>query len=397
MLLFGCHFPSKSSLTVNDLQQSLRQYAAIVESNPPNSSKAQQARLEAAQIYYYQLENPVKAQSIFQKIIDLQPTSSQAGIALLSMAEHDFQARNYAQAQMRYLQFTLDFVNHSKIALAKKRIADCLFHQHLFGQALKKYQDYQRRFAKSKDDAQLLLRLAEIYQKTDQADLARQTYVQILTDFPETKSAIEPMLVALGGMVENDPEPIPDAPIQKTNTDSLRRQVSEAGVGPLSRPDASEKLALWQTSPIFKHNAKILLEQSGMLEVGEVRQSLMSDGVLLDDVVMNLGQQFYMMGDYFKAGACLEQTVALGIRKPEVYMQLGVCYKKAKAWDLARRTFGQLAEIDPTSIQSLIDDATRKLNSEPDYARKSLQNLLGISKSTDLKIQQILPNLIPNK
>lgn len=395
--MFGCHFSSKSSLTINDLQQSLRKYAAIVESNPPNSSKAQQARLEAAQIYYYQLENPVKAQSIFQKIIDLQPTSPQAGIALLSMAEHDFQARNYAQAQMRYLQFTLDFVNHSKIALAKKRIADCLFHQHLFDQALKRYQDYQRRFAKAQDDAQLLLRLAEIYQRTDQADLARQTYVQILTDFPETKSAVEPMLVALGGIVENDPEPISDAPIQKTNTDSLRRQVSEAGVGPLSRPDASEKLAIWQTSPIFKHNAKILLEQSGMLEVGEVRQSLMSDGVLLDDVVMNLGQQFYMMGDYLKAGACLEQTVALGIRKPEVYMQLGVCYKKAKAWDLARRTFDQLAEIDPTSIQSLIVDATRKLNSEPDYARKSLQILLGISKSTDLKIQQILPDLIPNK
>ena len=82
------------------------------------------------------------------------------------------------------------------------------------------------------------------------------------------------MLVALGGIVENDPEPISDAPIQKTNTDSLRRQVSEAGVGPLSRPDASEKLAIWQTSPIFNHNAKILLEQSGMLEVGEVRQSL---------------------------------------------------------------------------------------------------------------------------
>jgi len=127
---------------------------------------------------------------------------------------------------------------------------------------------------------------------------------------------------------------------------------------------------------------------------GEVRDSLIGNGVLLDDVVMNLGQRFFMIGDHLKAGACLEKTVALGIQKSDVYLQLGVCYKKAEAWDLARQTFAELAKVDPAAIRSLIDDAASKLDSQPAYARKSLQVLVGISRSIDLAIQQIQPDLI---
>ena len=40
------------------------------------------------------------------------------------------------------------------------------------------------------------------------------------------------------------------------------------------------------------------------------------------------------------------------------------------------------------------DDAARILDAQPAYARKSLQVLVGISRSTDLVIQQIQPDLI---
>ena len=381
-----------------DLRESLRQYSVIAASNPPTSSEAQQARLNAALLYYHEFKEVEKALQIFQKIIDLRPISSQAGIALLELAEHHFQAQNYTHSRTQYLQFSLDFANHSQIARAKKRIADCLFYQNLFDQALDAYRDYQRRFARTAEEAEILLRLAEIYQNTDQTILARQTYLQILRDFPEHRLEIEPILASLGGITkEGKQKVILDAPLQMTDADSLRRQTSEAGVGPLSRPNAQIEINSWQNSTVFKHNARTLLEESGMLEVGEVRDSLIGNGVLLDDVVMNLGQRFFMIGDYLKAGACLEKTVALGIQKSDVYLQLGVCYKKAKAWNLARQTFAELAKVDPAAIRSLIDDAASKLDSQPAYARKSLQVLVGISRSIDLAIQQIQPDLIPLK
>ena len=378
-----------------DLRESLRQYSVIAASNPPTSSEAQQARLNAALLYYHEFKEVEKALQIFQKIIDLRPISSQAGIALLELAEHHFQIQNYTQSRTQYLQFSLDFANHSQIARAKKRIADCLFHQNLFDQALDAYRDYQRRFARTAEDAEILLRLAEIYQNTDQTNLAQQAYLQILRDFPERRLEIEPILASLGGITkEGKQKVILDAPLQMTDADSLRRQTSEAGVGPLSRPNAQIEINSWQNSTVFKHNARTLLEESGMLEVGEVRDSLIGNGVLLDDVVMNLGQRFFMIGDHLKAGACLEKTVALGIQKSDVYLQLGVCYKKAKAWNLARQTFAKLAKVDPAAIRSLINDAASKLDSQPVYARKSLEVLVGISRSIDLAIQQIQPDLI---
>ena len=397
LALVSCHLANPIPPAENDLRESLRQYSVIAASNPLTSSEAQQARLNAALLYYHEFKEIEKALQIFQKIIDLRPTSSQAGIALLELAEHHFQAQNYTQSRTRYLQFALDFANDSQIARAKKRIADCLFHQNLFDQALDAYQDYQHRFTKTEKEVEVLLRVAEIYQNTDQTSLARRTYLQVLRDFPERRLEIEPILVALGGITaKGNQKVMSDAPLQMTDADSgsLRRQTSEAGVGPLSRPNAQIEINSWKSSTVFKHNARTLLEESGMLEVGEVRDSLIGNGVLLDDVVMNLGQRFFMIGDHLKAGACLEKTVALGIQKSDVYLQLGVCYKKAKAWDLAGQTFAKLAKVDPAAIQSLIDDAASKLDSQPAYARKSLQVLVGISRSTDLVIQQIQPDLI---
>ena len=393
--MISCRLLNPTPPAETDLRESLRRYSVIAASNPPTSSEAQQARLNAALLYYHEFKEVEKALQIFQKIIDLRPISSQAGIALLELAEHHFQAQNYTHSRTQYLQFSLDFANHSQIARAKKRIADCLFYQNLFDQALDAYRDYQRRFARTAEEAEILLRLAEIYQNTDQTILARQTYLQILRDFPERRLEIEPILASLGGITkEGKQKVILDAPLQMTDADSLRRQTSEAGVGPLSRPNAQIEINSWQNSTVFKHNARTLLEESGMLEVGEVRDSLIGNGVLLDDVVMNLGQRFFMIGDYLKAGACLEKTVALGIQKSDVYLQLGVCYKKAEAWDLARQTFAELAKVDPAAIRSLIDDAASKLDSQPAYARKSLQVLVGISRSIDLAIQQIQPDLI---
>ena len=251
-----------------DLRESLRQYSVIAASNPPTSSEAQQARLNAALLYYHEFKEVEKALQIFQKIIDLRPTSSQAGIALLELAEHHFQVQNYTQSRIQYLQFSLDFANHSQIARAKKRIADCLFYQNLFDQALDAYRDYQRRFARTAEEAEILLRLAEIYQNTDQTNLARQAYLQILRDFPERRLEIEPILASLGGITkEGKQKVILDAPLQMTDADSLIRQTSEAGVGPLSRPNVQIEINSWQNSTVFKHNARTLLEERNVESV----------------------------------------------------------------------------------------------------------------------------------
>jgi len=195
----------------------------------------------------------------------------------------------------------------------------------------------------------------------------------------------------LGGVTVRD-SGVKDQRTQlKVNSTDLVRQTSEAGIGPITRPNAQSVFAGWTRSATFGYNAKVLLQQSGMLDVAEVRTSMAGRGELLDDVVFNVGLQFYMMQDYHRAGACLEKTVELGIRGADLRLKLGVCYRKAGKWKKAAEAFRALAKVAPKDIDQLIDSSAREYRQgNREYGRKSLECLIGISDEFDGKINKIL-------
>ena len=98
-----------------------------------------------------------------------------------------------------------------------------------------------------------------------------------------------------------------------------------------------------------------------------------------------------MVQDYYRAGACFEKTVELGIRESELYLKLGVCYRKVEEWGKATEAFRELAKVAPEDIGRLIDSSLREYRQgNREYGRKSLECLFGISEQFDGRINELL-------
>ena len=150
--------------------------------------------------------------------------------------------------------------------------------------------------------------------------------------------------------------------VSKTETSALESLSHNEDEMPAQIRKAEPKISLnpraefesWDTSPTFGYNPLRLLTASGLLEGPDVRASMAGDGALLNDVIYNLGLVYYMSEDYKRAGACLEKAVDLGVRDadlPNLYLNLGICYKEIAEWDKAKEMFRQLASVDLKAIE----------------------------------------------
>ncbi|HHZ90172.1 TPA: tetratricopeptide repeat protein [Candidatus Poribacteria bacterium] len=394
LLLSGCLFHFSNSIPL-DPRQRISYYADIYKLNP-ESDQARQAQLEIGKIYYNQLGNPARGLEIFEKLISSNPTALESGEALWYISSHNFQENEYELACQKFLQFMLDFSGDERSQIARLRIADCFFELGNLDSAIKYYVDYRNRYPDDLPNLPyVLLRIGTVYaNQPNSAIEARKAFSHIIEKFPNAMPQVEiarKRLLDLGGVTVRD-SGVKDQRTQlKVNSTDLVRQTSEAGIGPITRPNAQSVFAGWTRSATFGYNAKVLLQQSGMLDVAEVRTSMAGRGELLDDVVFNVGLQFYMMQDYHRAGACLEKTVELGIRGADLCLKLGVCYRKAGKWTKAAEAFRALAKVAPKDIDQLIDSSAREYRQgNREYGRKSLECLIGISDEFDGKINKIL-------
>jgi len=394
-LFFGCLFNSSYSIS-NDPRKRISHYTSVYKLNP-ESGQARQAQLEIGKIYYNQFDNPERGLEIFEKLVLSNPMALESGEALWYISRHHFRENEYGLACRNFLQFMLDFSDDERSQVARLRIADCFFELGDLDSAVKYYVDYRNRHP---DDLQnlpyVLLRIGTVYaSQPDSVIQARKVFSRVVEEFPNATPHVEvarKKLLDLGGVADIGSSDMKDLRTQsKVSSVDLIRQNSETGIGPLTRPDAQSAFASWTKSAIFGYNAKVLLQQSGLLDVAEVKSSMAGKGELLDDVVFNIGLQFYMTQDYHRAGTCLEKTVELGIREAELYLKLGVCYRKVGKWGRATAAFRELAKVAPEDVGILIDSSAgeyRQGNRE--YGRKSLECLIGVSDQFDGKINRLL-------
>ena len=391
---FGC-LSDSAYLISNDPQKRIFHYANIYKLNP-ESDQARQAQLEIGKIYYDQLANPARGLEVFGKLIAANPVAPEAGEALWYISTHHFQEKEYDLACQKFLQFALDFSNDARSQVARLRVADCFFELRDLDSSAKYYRDYRKRYP---DDLHnlpyVMLRIGMVYANQPGSFVqARKVFSQILKEFPNAMPHValaREKLLDLGGITVGLSNVRELRAQSKVSPVDLIRQNSETGIGPLTRLDAQSTFDSWTKSETFGYNAKVLLQQSGMLDVAEVRNSMNGRGELLDDVVFNVGLRFYMVQDYYQAGACFEKTVELGIRESELYLKLGVCYRKVEEWGKATEAFRELAKVAPEDIGRLIDSSLREYRQgNREYGRKSLECLIGISEQFDGRINELL-------
>lgn len=385
-------------LPKSDPQSAIAHYLQIMRANP-GSEQARTAHLKIGMIYDGKHGEGEKAIKIFKKIVQSYPTSSQAGDALWMLANHDYENGDYETARKRYFQFILDFSQDLRTQTARLQLADCYFHLGSNAVALKTYSDYEARYPADSRIPAVFLKVGRIYEALNSSENAVVTYRRVIAEFPnatEECTLAQQRLGTLSGVVVTGTETsavsaLESLPHNEGETPTQIRQVK-----PKTSLNPRAELVSWVTSPTFGYNPRRLLTASGLLEGPDVRASMAGDGALLNDVIYNLGLMYYMSEDYKRAGACLEKAVVLGVRDadlPDIYLNLGICYKKMAAWDKTKEMFRQLASVDMNATERLIaaGESELRIGNYLDGA-KLLESLLGISDRYDSRISQALRN-----
>ena len=386
-------------LPKRDPQSAIVHYLQIMRANP-GSEQARTAHLKIGMIYDRRAGEGEKAIKIFEKIVQSYPTSSQAGDALWMLANHDYENGNYDTAQKRLLQFILDFSQDLRTQKARLQLADCYIHLGANAVALKTYADYEARYPADSRIPDVLLKVGTIHESLKSSENALITYLRVIDEFPnatEERELAQQRLRALSGFVFFGTETSPVSALESLphNEDETPTQIRQ--VEPKASLNPGAEIDSWVASPTFGFNPRCLLTASGLLEGPDVRANMAGDGALLNDVIYNLGLMYYMSEDYKRAGACLEKAVDLEVRdtdRPNLYLNLGICYKEIAAWDKTKEMFRQLASVDMNAIERLIaaGESELQIGNCLDGA-KFLESLLGISDQHDSRISHTLRNI----
>ena len=401
--MMSCSVPSPmlrtdKQLAKKDPQSAIDHYLQIMRANP-DSEQARIAHLEIGMIYDGQSGEDEKAIKIFEKIVQSYPTSSQAGDALWILANRNYEDENYETARARFLQFILDFSQDKRTKPARLHLADCYVQLGTKAAALKSYADYEARYPADSRIPEVLLKIGKIYESIKSSENAAATYRRVIADFPNAtkeRALAQQRLGVLSGFEVSETETSATSALASLshNEDEIPAKIRKAA--PKKPFNPRSEFESWDTSPTFGYNPRRLLTASGLLEGPDVRASMAGDGALLNDVIYNLGLVYYMSEDYKRAGACLEKAVDLGVRDvdlPNLYLNLGICYKEIAEWDKAKQMFRQLSSVSMKAIERLIAAAERELHLENNLeAAKLLEGLLGISDRFDSQISQTLRN-----
>lgn len=379
-------------------QRAIARYLEIMRANP-GSEQARNAHFKIGRIYDGQPGEDDKAIKIFEKIVQSYPTSSQAGDALWILANRSQENGNYEVARRRYLQFILDFSQDPRTPAARLHLADCYVQLGANTAALKTLANYETRYPTDSRIPEVLLKVGTIHESLNSSENAAETYRRVIAEFPnaaEECALARQRLGALSGFEISSAETSAKLareplPIEEDETPT---QIRNAAPRPSLNRRAEFKS--WVASPTFGYNPRRLLMASGLLEGPDVKASMAGDGALLNDVVYNLGLMHYMSEDYKRAGACLEKALDLGVRDidlPNLYLNLGICYKEVSAWDKTRGMFRKLASVDMNAIERLIAAGESEiLVGNYNDGAKLLESLLGISDQFDSHISNTLRN-----
>ena len=381
-----------------DPQSAIVHNLRIMRANP-GSEQAKTAHLKIGMIYLGQTGEDEKAIKIFEKIVQSYPTSPQAGDALWILANRNYENGNYETARKRYLQFILDFSQDQRTQTARLHLADCYVHLGAIPDALKTFTDYEARYPADARIPEVLLKVGKIYESINSSQNAAVTYRRVIAEFPnaiEECALAQQRLGTLGGFAVSRTETSGESAPESILHDESETPIYVGRVERKRSLNPREEVESWVASPTFGYNPRRLLTASGLLDGPDVRASMAADGDLLNDVIYNLGLMYYMSEDYKRAGACLEKAVDLGVRDidlPNLYLNLGICYKEMAAWDKTKKMFRQLALVDMNAIERLIaaGESELRLGNHLDGA-KLLESLLGISDRFDSHIAKTLRN-----
>lgn len=384
-LAWGCTTTRPSLLLRSEIESEEKEtlaaerYVAVLENPTTDPETRFQAQKELARLYLERLNRPEEGFALSEQALSERPHHPDAAEVAWRMGKVAFDLGEFERARQAFLRVVLDLSG-------------------------------------SRFDADARWGLATTYERLNEPENAHDAYVAFLTRYPDDprRPEAERRLETLRGRTPLVTSPLPTGPpvvrasegfswvpVPRDNDEARRLDDAppRRTIGPPTRPNARAELASWKTSPIFGYNPRDLLLGEGESIFGgeEVEASLRGDGALLDDALLQLGTLYFQLGDYRRAGTCLEKVLQLGIEESDAALNLAVCYLKENALKEAREAVRRAFQLEPTSLSRMIIYAdSLKEQGHISGAKIALTILLGLDPVHDEALQMRLRALSEN-
>jgi tetratricopeptide (TPR) repeat protein len=392
-------------------EDAIKLYQQIISANP-NSDDARKAKLEIGDIYFKKMNKTDEGLKLYQELAGEYPGTEEGSEALWNVAGYYYKQGDYDKAIEIFKEIVEKFKQTKRAGNAQYMIAKCyeLKAQKLeesganaeeiettYSKAAEEYGKLVTLFPDHSQVPQALRNRGNILERLNRADEAIEAYKQLVQKYsesPETKAVINEVTEKLKQMgIEVDVA-------KRTKLDSerslrqamaerrrkLRQQKILRDVPPDQRdiilgkkkpgPGGSttgSQSAIFHSS--FGVNPDDLMNQIGF--------SMDNQGTLYDAMYM-FANMYYSEGKYKEAGALYERAISLGLKDPQAFVRLAMCYKHEGMEDKAQEMFTKAARKDPKVIDAMITTGQRRYeNEEYDKAMEIFEFLLGLVPSKD--------------
>jgi Flp pilus assembly protein TadD len=333
-----------------------------------------------ARLYVERLGRPDDGAALYRTVLEEYPRHPGSAEAAWMLGRHELNRGDAARARLYLLRVVFDFTGSPYEADA--RIALAAAYEAL-GDARAAQEAYGGFLIRHGGDA----RAADVRRRLDALAAGGEP-------LPSSSELLAGRTTRPEGR-----EPTPPRP-PRTNEEARRMDDAppQVAIGPPARPGARAEMASWTASPTFGHNPRVLLlgEGNGLFGGEELEASLRTDGALLDDALLSLGLLYFQMGDYARAGACLERLAQMGVEHSEAFVALAISAIKVGKPDSARDPLSKSVRMEGVNFNRLLSYAQSRLEEgDAATARALLNFMLGLVPDRDEEVRRALEQAQP--
>ena len=388
-------------------EDAIKLYQSIIETKP-GTDEARKAKLEIGDIYFKKMKQTDKGIQVYLEVAKEYPNTEEGAEALWNVAGYYYKQGDLDKAIELFGRIVKEFPSTKRAGNAQYMVAKCweLKAEKLekegantdeietaYSRAAEEYGKLAKMFPDHPQVPQALRNQGFILEKLNKTDEAIEAYKQLVQRFserPETKplvSEVQEKLKQMGVQVEikqrrriRSEQDFRRAIMERRKQRELERRLRDVP------PDQRDViLGLKKAGPGQQpFRSSFGVDPDALMK--QVNFTLDNQGTLYDAMYM-FANMYYSEGRYKEAGALYERAIDLGLKDPQAFVRLAMCYKHEGMEDKAKETLQKAARRDPKVVDVIITSGQRWYEAEEyEKALETFKTALGLSKVKDPEV-----------
>lgn len=387
-------------------EDAIKLYQSIIETKP-GTDEARKAKLEIGDVYFKKMNQTDKGVQVYLEVAREYPNTEEGAEALWNVAGYYYKQGDLEKAIELFGRIVEEFPSTKRAGNAQYMVAKCweLKAERLekeganadevetaYSRAAEEYGKLAKMFPDHPQVPQALRNQGFILEKLNRSNEAIEAYKQLVRRFsesPETKPLVDEVqqrLEQMGVQVEvkqrksiRSEQDFRRAIMERRKQRELERRLRDVP------PDQRDViLGLKEGSGQTKFRSSFGVDPDALMK--QINFTLDNQGTLYDAMYM-FANMYYSEGRYKEAGALYERAIDLGLKDPQAFVKLAMCYKKVGMEDKARETLQNAARRDPKVVDVIITSGQRWYEAEEyEKALETFKTAIGLSKVKDPEV-----------